>query len=180
MAQSPGSFTPVGDMTTPRSWHTATLLTSGKVLITGGNGGLGTGLGSAQLYDPSTGTFTAATGNMTTPRIYHTAALLPDGKVLIAGGSTCNSSDRCLLASAEPYDPSTGVFTATGNMTVARWGYTATLLNNGKVLIAGGYDARPGNRDPFTQAASAELYDPATGNFNATGRMTTFRVSWRL
>jgi hypothetical protein len=175
MAQSPGTFTPTGNMTTPRSWHTATLLTNGKVLVTGGNAGFGTGFAGAELYDPSTGTFTA-TGDMTTPRFYHTATQLPDGKVLIAGGETCNSSDRCLLASAELYDPSTGIFTAAGNMTAPRWGYTATLLNNGKVLIAGGYDSRQGNPDPLTEHTSAELYDPATGNFTRTGEMTTFRA----
>jgi len=174
MAQSRGMFTATGNMTTPRAWHTATLLPDGKVLITGGtessypNQPLA--LASAELYDPVTGTFTA-TGDMTTPRFLHTATLLPNGKVLIAGGEACDSSDRCLLASAELYDPSTGSFTATGNMTTARAGYTVTLLNNGKVLIAGG--SPPGIA---FATASAELYDPSTGTFTATGNMTTFRA----
>jgi hypothetical protein len=70
--------------------------------------------------------------------------------------------------SAELYDPATGTFVDAGNMTTARARHTATLLNNGKVLIAGGYDGGPGGCCSF---ASAELYDPSTGTFGATGRM---------
>jgi hypothetical protein len=105
---------------------------------------------------------------MTTARAGHTATLLQDGKILIAGG-TGNSGGFLALASAELYDPSNGTFTPTGDMTTARTGHSATLLANGKVLIAGGDSGGPG---PYTFLVSAEIYDPSTGTFTATGNMT--------
>jgi hypothetical protein len=113
-------------------------LPSGKVLIAGGDA-----LGTAELYDPDSATFTA-TGSMSVARSDHTATLLPSGKVLIAGGDA--------LGTAELYDPVAGTFTATGSMAVARGGHTATLLDTGKVLIAGGM----GDTGAL---ASAELYE---------------------
>ena len=153
---------PTGSMTVARTAHTATLLGNGKVLIAGGFSDKAT-LGTAELYDPATGTFTA-TGSMAAARVYHTATLLQSGKVLIAGGTEVE-----ILASAELYDPTTGTFTATGDMAVVSSAHTATLLSSGKVLVAGGSDGS-------TVYTSAELYDPATGTFAATGSMSTARM----
>ena len=158
LAHSP--FSATGSMATARAEHTATLLADGRVLIAGGQGGV---VGSAELYDPKTGTF-SATGSMVVARTDHTATLLSDGRVLIVGGSG--------LASAELYDPKTGTFGPTGSMTTIRDYYTATLLADGRVLITGGTN----NSGAGTALASAELYDPKTGTFSQTGSMTTARV----
>ncbi len=163
---STGTFTAIGNIIFGRMEHTATLLPNGKVLIAGGFGGDNciTCLNTAEIYDPSAGTFTA-TGKMTSGRAYHGATLLPNGKVLIAGGRKDNTPTGT-LNTAEIYDPSTGTFTATGNMTSARESYTATLLPNGTVLIAGGNGSTVG---------TAEIYDPSAGTFTATGNMTSAR-----
>jgi len=167
-AQSTGTFSATGSMTTARFGHTATLLQDGRVLIAGGYTAGIPGFGqavtaTAELYDPANGTFTA-TGNMTSVRAYHTATLLPDGRVLIgagSGGELPAVGPEYSQVSAELYDPSTGTFTATGNMTAPGIveTNTATLLADGRVLMTG---------SPF----DAELYDPVTGTFTATGNMT--------
>src|SRR5262245_59063360 len=160
VAQAPGIFFPTGNMTTPRrSSHTATLLLNGKVLITGGSQ---EHPASAELFDPVTDTFTP-TGNMTTGRFGNSATLLPDGRVLIAGGYYLGYLD-----SAELYDPATGTFTATGHMVTPRWG-TATLLNNGRVLIAGGGRECPNGADGCLIVDRPQIYDPVTGTFTPTG-----------
>jgi len=168
------TFVATGNLvTSPRYQHTATLLSNGTVLITGGLTASATTpstittLASAELYDPTTLAF-AATGNMASSRYSHTATLLNNGQVLISGGAGSTGAE---LASAELYDPTTGVFTATGSMSTGRAAHTATLLSNGKVLIAGGYDS---SGIPST---SAELYDATTGVFTPTGSMSTARES---
>ena len=167
-AQPPGTFTATGSMLNRRTEHTATLLPNGKVLIAGGISQFGQGISSAELYDPSTGGF-SATGSMSETRISHTATLLPDGQVLIAGGYG-NQGAAVASATGELYNPRTGTFTPTGQMSVPRFSHSATLLNSGKVLIAGG-----GGGDPYAKTATAELYDPVTGVFTPTGNMTAPR-----
>src|SRR5689334_7733377 len=103
----------------------------------------------------SPGTF-IPTGSMITPRGGHTATLLSNGTVLVAGGATTGFPSQ-ISATAELYNPDTGTFTPTGNMTVPRGQHSATLLGNGKVLIAGGRNGMNGSQNLGT----AELYDPA-------------------
>jgi len=146
-------------MTTARANHTATLLRDGKVLIAGGFSAAGPSLASAELYDPSTGTFTA-TGDMIAARGAHTADLLANGKVLIAGGHT-GATSWDSVTSAELYDPFTGAFTAAGSMipNCCGGGTISSLLPDGRVFIA--------------TEGNAEIYDPAAGSFALTGAYNT-------
>ncbi len=165
-----GTFIATGSMTAARDYATATLLLDGRVLIVGGTvrqeGDIDRPT-TAELYDPATGTF-IATGSMTAARDYATATLLPDGRVLFAGGASGNPA--LPLSSAELYDPRTGMFTATGSMTIDRDGAVAVLLQDGRVLVAGGWVNAGDNSE--TETASAELYDPQSGTFTATGAMS--------
>lgn len=159
-----GTFARADNMTIPRVGHTATRLPSGKVLIAGGSTFAPPYLDpmpvtSAELYDPTTGTFTA-TGSMNDARWLHTATLLPSGKVLITGGGWGAGPGYAgrINLSAELYDPGSGTFSRTGNMSITRWWHAAALLSNGKVLITGGVNL----------TWPADLYDPAKGTFAAT------------
>ena len=149
-----GAWSSTGSMLEPRWDHTATLLSDGRVLVTGGNG-----LASAELYDPITGTWSPA-GSMDVAQGSHTATLLSDGsgRVLVIGG-----------ASAELYNPLTETWSSAGSMAVARSGHTATLLPSGKVLVAGGGYGRE------NELASAELYNPGTNSWSPTGSMAERR-----
>jgi N-acetylneuraminic acid mutarotase len=122
------------------------------------------------LAHPSLGQNWTATGSLGAARDSHTATLLPNGKVLIAGGATGGGAVTA-LATAELYDPASGTWTATGSLATARIAHTATLLPNGKVLVAGGNNQ---NNFYFT---SAELYDPASGTWSAAGSLNAGRGS---
>ena len=148
-------------LATARTYHSATLLSSGKVLLAGGSNGSST-LASAELYDPSMNAWSAA-GTLATTRRLHTATLLTSGKVLVAGG--INVGD---LASAELYDPLTNTWSAAGALAAPRRGHTATLLPSGKVLVTGGYVNN-------NAVASAELYDPSTNTWSTAGALAMGR-----
>jgi hypothetical protein len=175
-------FKATGSMGTARTSHTATLLSNGKVLVTGGSAGgpprdgppgPPTLLATAELFDPTSGTFTG-TGSMSIVRIGHTATLLKNGKVLVTGGGPFpvqNGIPPYALASAELFDPTSGTFTpTTGSMSVGRYGHTATLLNNGTVLVTGGDNG-------LGALPTADLFDPTSETFTpTTGNMSVARV----
>jgi len=165
-----GTFSLTAEIDPARQYHTATLLPSGKVLVAGGYGSGGVGwLIDCQLYDPEKGEF-GLTGRLTTRRDAHTATLLPNGKVLVAGGEEVNEGGfSVLLASAELYDPGSGLFANTGSMITGRELHTATQLSNGKVLIAGGEDAKG------YAVTRSELYDSGIGAFTPTGSLSVGR-----
>jgi hypothetical protein len=163
---STGSYSSTGNMTVSRDFHTAILLTSGpnagKVFITGGRSGSSgayTYLSSAELYDPSTGIFTALPAGMTTARYAHTATVF-HGTILIAGGAAAST-----LSGAEVFDPVAGTFSVTGSMAVARQNFTAFVFENA-IVAAGG-------RNGSTRLSSAEM-DPASA-FQSAGKMTSAR-----
>ena len=118
------------------------------------------------------GTWTA-TGSLGAARSLHSATLLPNGKVLAAGGTIFNGGAYTVLASAELYDPASGIWTATGNLVDARAQQPETLLPNGKVLIAGG---NPCFGSSSCVSASAQLYNPATGTWTFTGSLKSART----
>jgi len=155
-----GTFSATGSMVTPRAGHVATLLPNGNVLITGGaavTGGAATA--TAEVYDVASGTF-ALTGSMLSGRTLHTATLFPNGKVLVAGGDASfysSSPSSNSLATAELYDPATGVFSPAAGMSGPRESQTATLLGDGSILITGGGDGTIGYA-PTTVLASSERY----------------------
>ncbi|WP_437317161.1 Kelch repeat-containing protein [Sorangium sp. So ce385] len=156
----------VGMMVTPRAVHTATLLPSGLVLLTGGRGhgfGMDEVLASAELYDPTADTWTPAPP-MQRARIAHTATLLPDGRVLVAGGE-----EPDVRFAAELYDPATDTWTHTGPMQRARTGHTATLLLDGRVLLVDGSTVDDGE-------SYAEVYDPATDAWGLTSPTPSSRT----
>lgn len=162
-----GSWLGNGQMGIARAYHTMTLLPNTKALVAGGFNNDGT-LASAELFDPATGTWTA-TGSLAGGRAFHTATVLPGGKVLVAGGGVATSLLNITpLASAELYDPETGTWAATGSLNTARYFHTATLLPDGKVLVAGGMGANG-------QLASAEVYNPANGIWTTTGNLEVAR-----
>jgi len=156
-----------GEMNERRVGHIAVRLRSGKVLIAGGFVGHGC-TDSAELYDPTTGRFAVVSSRMTVPRGDARATLLPDGDVLITGGADHDSPGG--VASAEIFHVSTMTFQAVAPMHSARVSHTATLLQDGRVLVAGGRGDKVN--------ASAEIYDPKTARFTETGTMITARYKY--
>jgi len=137
------------------------------LLVTGGFGRNGA-LASAEVFEPSAGAF-VETGPMHTGRLSHTATLLQSGAVLVAGGASSLDLGATVFASAELYDPAAKGFSVTGSLAIERYGHTATLLQDGRVLIVGGADSTQ------QSLAGAELYDPASGTFALTGSMNVDR-----
>ena len=171
-----GKWSVTGSMTTPRRGHTATVLADGMVLVAGAEHaddnfgwpepfarGI---LASTELYDPSTGKWTA-TADMIAARTDSSAVMLRGGKVLVAGGfGPVSPTAHDLLVSAELYDPTSGRWTATGDLLSPRGQCTIALLADDKVLVAGG--GGPGD----SIHASAELYDPSIGTWTAAASMS--------
>ncbi|HUO03759.1 MAG TPA: kelch repeat-containing protein [Candidatus Binataceae bacterium] len=176
-----GKFSPVANtMTDHRVLHTATLLLNGKVLIAGGVTNLsGVASNSADLYDPTTNSFTQAIHAMDHERAGHTATLLTGGplagNVLIAGGGG-GSGFFLKDSTAEIFDTNSQQFVLLDSfLNEARSLHTATLLDNGTVLIAGGFNGSVAVTGGMLSGAvgsisnSAEIFDPSTLTFSCVG-----------
>jgi hypothetical protein len=175
-----GGWTVTGSMKTEREFHTATVLEDGRVLVAGGFACCAP-LASAELYDPSSGTW-SATASMAQARRFHTASRLATGEVLVTGGLIGTGGPNTVsLGSAEVYDPDSGTWRATGTMATARHHHAAIVLADGRVLVTGGAEAAASVHGDGSYSgrvlASAELYDPASGRWTATGSMIAARES---
>lgn len=157
-----------GRLNTARGYHTATLLRNGKVLVVGGADSSGASLSSAELYDPATDRWTL-TGSLAQARDSHTATLLQSGKVLVVGGSANGS----VLQNVELYDPDSGTWTSpTENdkrLREPRKHHTATLLQDGRVLVTGGITSAS-NSLPDGRSGT-ELYNPDTQTWTTVSAM---------
>ena len=149
-----------------RARHTATLLDDGRVLVVGGVGGSAADdltTASADLYDPSSGTWVPSAG-MAQPREEHAATLLLDGRVLVVGG--LDNRSRSFRDSAELYDPAGDAWSLAASMTDRRSNPTITLLQDGRVLIVGG---------GIDATLDAEIYDPSIDEWSSGGSMAERR-----
>ncbi len=144
-----GTSTPTGSMTAPRSRHTATRLADGRVLITGGGTapGFSNLLKTAEIYDPSTGTFTPA-GSMAVARLNEQATLISDGRVIITGQAVPPLLPGDEEFATEIFDPATGKFSRTWSMVRPRFAHNAVALQDGTVLVVNGYDRAAGESIP--------------------------------
>ena len=162
-----GSWAAARSMQRRRDSHTATLIAGGRVLVVGGFPDSNS-YRSAEIYDPASDAW-SLTGLLNDIRIEHTATLLPNGRVLVAGGAIDPNSPGA-VRTAEIFDPTSGTWATTGSMVFARREHTATLLPNGRVLVAGGL-----NTESSTTLRSAEIYDPNTGAWSLTESMSEAR-----
>lgn len=168
-----GSWEDVPDLGSIRGTASAVRLDDGRVLVAGG-GVSAIPLAATELWDPEEQAWTAG-AELDQARRGHRGVVLEDGRVLVAGGI----SGRELLASAEVYDPASDSWQATGAMTVPRLGHTMTLLDDGRVLVVGGTTPEgprgTGGGQTISPTAGAEIYDPATGQWQEAGTMASVR-----
>jgi hypothetical protein len=175
--RAPGSVQ-AATLTEPRAFHSSTLLPDGRVLIAGGGvpyGQSATGVATdtSEIYDPATRTL-LSTEPMHQARMAHGATLLDDGTVLVSGGfgGEAHVPGAWWIAGAEIFDPRTGHWTVTADMTVARSSHTQTLLADGRVLVTG----NALERDPD---ATAEIYEPSSRQWRRVEPMMTPRAGHR-
>lgn len=180
------TFEATAPLSLPRTTHSATRLEDGRVLVVGGANSAGVVTPTCEVYDPQTSSWSPA-ASLFFPRVGHTATLLNDGRVLVTGGLATYENAAIdpapayssAQATAELYDPQADVWISAANLMVsARSGHSATLLDDGRVLLVGGINGvifsafglpLPGNTD------TADLFDPQTNQFSPAGSITAGR-----
>lgn len=165
-------------MQTARSAHAAVALANNRALVIGGQNAHQGVFATAERYDGATGTWQAA-GAMSTPRYRHTANVMNDGRVLVAGGSNSNAACNCTTfqSSVDLYDPTANAWSATGSLLTARYDHTATVLADGRILVAGGFGGTPDTMSAGGSVLlSTELYDPVAGTWSAGASMAVARA----
>lgn len=156
-----GGFSSRARLKLPRDWPTATVLPNGKVLVAGAS----TSTFSTELYDPVTDTSTIGAATLSV-RFSHTASLLPSGAVLFAGGW-----GRVEGANTALYLPDQDAFEPIPELDNGSYQYaSATVLPSGSVLVAGGFQYAAGRT-----VGVAEVFDPTTRTFRASGAMIAAR-----
>ncbi|MHC4404408.1 MAG: Kelch repeat-containing protein [Planctomycetota bacterium] len=178
-----GNWSRTGNMSIGRWQHAAVLLPDGRVLVAGGENYSfrpTTGLRSTEIYDPGTGTWSAAS-DLNVPRAVHTANVLLDGTVLVSGGVAPYEPPpywRTLgRDSAEIYDPASDTWILTGSLSDFRASHSSTLLMDGTVLVAGGMSIVSEPPDPRVTVATTELYDATTGSWTLMDDLNEARHS---
>ena len=155
------SIVAIDGLSSARAAHAATPLADGRLLITGGMLENGQFHDSAEIYDPKQKRFEVLRSRMTTKRVSHIAASLPSGKVLLAGGW---SNRDAPTESAELFDPKNLTFTSTGSLKDGRSGHTATVADDGRIIVIGG-------RSGSAILSSIEAYDPKQERFSKIGEL---------
>ncbi|HET6436573.1 MAG TPA: kelch repeat-containing protein [Anaeromyxobacter sp.] len=176
------SFVPAGSLAVPRIAHGAAPIPGGRVLVAGGwdPGSTGTGfdpvLRSSEIWDPASEAFSPGP-EMVYPRRHATFTVLPDGSVFVAGGLQLRGSGFGASPNTEIYRPASNTFVEGPRMVAAfgRWQHSATLLDDGRVLLVGGRDNNCETSCLYASLGTAEIYDPATGRFAATGSLRVSR-----
>ena len=171
-----GTFTMTGAVNNGRSEFALVPLLDGRAFVAGGQGSTFP-LHTTETYDPISGTFTLHDTLAANPgcrgRVGLTGTRLMDGRVLLAGGagrSTPNLVNACWPVISEIFDPATNSLSESGVVVHGRNYHTATLLADGRVLLAGGFDATN-----FVTSVS-EIFDPATGTFTRTDSLSFARA----
>src|SRR5438128_1831410 len=163
---SNGSVTASAATSSARAKPAAINLEEGRVLVTGGVRTGGEFLGSAEIYEAATNSWSTIPASLIEPRAGHTASLLPDGRVVLAGGETAGRISQ----SIELFDPSTGAFSFAGTLSMPRARHAAAVLSDGRVLIAGG------SFGGVAPSGSTDLFDPATKTISAGPELLTGRA----